>query len=126
MCEYCRDDAKDIFFKWLPAMFGLENEDHDYNPDVTVFITNDNELELCVMMGDDYLIKEKKKIQFCPFCGRTLNFKNDNIEKTKKIWTGNDMAAIAKVRAKDKRLAKIAINGILKELDECNGEEVTE
>lgn len=73
MCEYCSDDTKDIFFNWLPAMFGLEKEDHDYNPDVTAFITDEAELELCVMMGDDYLVKEKKKINFCPFCGRRLH-----------------------------------------------------
>ena len=76
-CRYCCEDtieypSNDIFFEWLPAMFGIEKEYHDYNPDVTVFITDDNELELCVMMGDDYLVKKKKKIQFCPFCGRRL------------------------------------------------------
>ena len=72
-CPYCdAEDDKDIFFNWLPAMFGLEKEDHDYNPDVTVFITAKAELELCVMMCDDYLVKEKKKINFCPFCGRRL------------------------------------------------------
>ena len=73
-CPYCdAEDDKDIFFNWLPAMFGLEKEDHDYNPDVTVFITAKAELELCVMMCDDYLVKEKKKINFCPFCGRRLH-----------------------------------------------------
>lgn len=77
MCEYCGEvedigESKDIFFEWLPAMFGLEKEDHDYNPDVTVFITDKAELELCVMMGDDYLVKKKKDILFCPFCGRRL------------------------------------------------------
>ena len=73
-CEFCdAEENKDIFFKFLPAMFGIEKENHDYNPDVTVFITDDNELELCVMLGDDYLLKEKKKILFCPFCGRRLH-----------------------------------------------------
>lgn len=71
-CHYCDDSGIDIFFKFLPAMFGLEKEDHDYNPDVTVFITDKAELELCVMMGDDYLVKEKKEIKYCPFCGRRL------------------------------------------------------
>lgn len=72
-CHYCdTEENKDIFFNWLPAMFGLEKEDHDYNPDVTVFITDEAELELCAMMGDDYLVKEKKKINYCPFCGRRL------------------------------------------------------
>lgn len=71
-CRYCDDDCTNIFFNWLPAMFGIETEYHDYNPDVTVFITDDNELELCVMMGGDYLVKEKKKIKYCPFCGRRL------------------------------------------------------
>lgn len=71
-CHYCDDSCKDIFFDFLPAMFGIEKEDHDYNPDVTVFITDNSELELCVMMGDDYLVKEKKKIKYCPFCGRRL------------------------------------------------------
>ena len=73
-CEFCdAEENKDIFFNFLPAMFGIEKENHDYNPDVTVFITDDNELELCVMMGDDYLLKEKKKIKYCPFCGRRLH-----------------------------------------------------
>lgn len=121
-CEFCRelddDVARDIFFEWLPPMFGLEKEDHDYNPDVTVFITDDNELELCVMMGDDYLVKEKKKIKFCPFCGRALDFKNDNVVETTKIYVGKDMTAIAEVHAKDKRTAKIAVNRILKKIDE--------
>ena len=73
-CEFCdAEENKDIFFKFLPAMFGMEKENHDYNQDVTVFITDDNELELCVMLGDDYLLKEKKKILFCPFCGRRLH-----------------------------------------------------
>ncbi len=73
-CIYCdAEEDKDIFFEFLPAMFGIEKENHDYNPDVTVFITDDNELELCVMMGDDYLLKEKKKIKYCPFCGRRLH-----------------------------------------------------
>jgi len=77
-CKYCNESSiespsNDIFFEWLPALFGLEKKDHDYNPDVTVFITDDNELELCVMMGDDYLLKEKKKIKYCPFCGRRLH-----------------------------------------------------
>lgn len=72
-CPYCdAEENKDIFFNFLPAMFGIEKENHDYNQDVTVFITDKAELELCVMMGDDYLLKEKKKIQFCPFCGRRL------------------------------------------------------
>lgn len=72
-CHYCdTEENKDIFFYWLPAMFGLETEDHDYNPDVTVFITDEAELELCVMMSDDYLVKEKKEINYCPFCGRRL------------------------------------------------------
>lgn len=125
-CGFCDvEENKDIFFKWLPAMFGLEKEGHDYNPDVTLFITDDNDLELCVMMGDDYLIKEKKKIRFCPFCGRILDFKNDNVVETTKIYSGNEMTAIAEVHAKDKRSAKIAVNGILKKLDEWNGEEVT-
>lgn len=72
-CPYCNDSCTDIFFSWLPAMFGLEKEDHDYNPDVTVFITDNNKLELSVMMGDDYLVKDIKKINFCPFCGRRLH-----------------------------------------------------
>ena len=72
-CQYCdAEENKDIFFEFLPAIFGIEKEDHTYNQDVTVFITYDYELELCVMMGDDYLVKEKKKINFCPFCGRRL------------------------------------------------------
>ena len=72
-CHYCdEEDDKDIFFNFLPAMFGIEKENHDYNPDVSVFITDNFELELCVMMGDDYLLKEKKKIKYCPFCGRRL------------------------------------------------------
>lgn len=72
-CQYCdAEENKDIFFEFLPAIFGIEKEDHTYNQDVTVFITDDSELELCVMMGDDYLVKEKKKINFCPFCGRRL------------------------------------------------------
>lgn len=72
-CKFCdTEENKDIFFNWLPAMFGIETEHHDYNPDVTVFITYEAELELCVMMGGDYLVKEKKKINFCPFCGRRL------------------------------------------------------
>lgn len=71
-CPYCNDSCTDIFFSWLPAMFGLEKEDHDYNPDVTVFITDNNKLELSVMMGDDHLVKDLKKINFCPFCGRRL------------------------------------------------------
>ena len=72
-CYYCdAEENKDIFFKFLPAIFGIEKENHDYNQDVTVFITDDSELELCVMMGDDYLVKEKKKINYCPFCGRRL------------------------------------------------------
>ena len=72
-CEFCdAEENKDIFFKFLPAIFGIEKENHDYNQDVTVFITDDNELELCVMMGDDYLLKEKKPIKYCPFCGRRL------------------------------------------------------
>ena len=72
-CPYCDDSCTDIFFSWLPAMFGLEKEDHDYNPDVSVFITDDNRLELSVMMGDDHLVKDIKKINFCPFCGRRLH-----------------------------------------------------
>ena len=73
-CPYCdAEENKDIFFKFLPAMFGIEKENHDYNQDVTVFITDNYELELCVMMGDDYLLKEKKKIKYCPFCGRRLH-----------------------------------------------------
>lgn len=73
-CHYCdTEDDKDIFFNWLPAMFGIEKEYHDYNQDVTVFITDKAELELCVMMGDDYLVKEKKEIKYCPFCGRRLH-----------------------------------------------------
>lgn len=72
-CHYCdEEDDKDIFFNFLPAMFGIEKEDHNYNPDVTVFITDKAELELCVMIGDDYLVKEKKEIKYCPFCGRRL------------------------------------------------------
>lgn len=72
-CEFCREEErKDVFLNWLPAMFGLETEYHDYNPDVTVFIRDDAKLELRVMMGDYYLVKEKKKINFCPFCGRKL------------------------------------------------------
>lgn len=71
-CPYCNDSCMDIFFNFLPAMFGIEKENHDYNQDVTVFITDKAELELCVMIGDDYLLKEKKKIIFCPFCGRRL------------------------------------------------------
>lgn len=72
-CQYCdAEENKDIFFEFIPAIFGIEKEDHTYNQDVTVFITADSELELCVMMGDDYLVKEKKKINFCPFCGRRL------------------------------------------------------
>lgn len=118
-CMFCdTEDNKDIFFNWLPAMFGLEKEDHDYNPDVTVFITDDNELELCVMMGDDYLVKEKKKIKFCPFCGRALDFKNDNVVETTKIYVGKDMAAIAEVHAKDKRTAKIAVDSVRQKLEE--------
>lgn len=73
-CHYCdAEENKDIFFKFLPAMFGIEKENHDYNQDVTVFITDKAEIELCVMMGDDYLLKEKKKIKYCPFCGRRLH-----------------------------------------------------
>lgn len=71
-CLYCGDDKHAIFFKWLPAIFGIEKEYHDYNPDVTVFITDEDKLELCVMMGDDYLVKVKEKINYCPFCGRRL------------------------------------------------------
>lgn len=76
-CKYCGEvgdieESKDIFFEWLPAIFGIETEYHDYNPDVTVFITDEAELKLCVMMGDDYLVKESKEIKYCPFCGRRL------------------------------------------------------
>ena len=73
-CKFCDDDTcnNDIFFKWLPAMFGIEREDHEYNPDVTVCITDDAELELRVMIGDYVLVEECKKIKFCPFCGRRL------------------------------------------------------
>ncbi len=118
-CRFCdAEENKDIFFNWLPAMFGLEKEDNDYNPDVTVFITDDNELELCVMMGDDYLVKEKKKIRFCPFCGRALDFKNDNVIETTKIYVGKDMTAIAEVHAKDKRTAKIAVDSVRQKLEE--------
>ena len=125
-CKFCdAEENKDIFFNFLPAMFGIEKENHDYNPDVTVFITDEAELELCVMMGDDYLVKEKKKIQFCPFCGRALNLKNNNVERTTKIYVGKELTAIAEVHAKDKRSAKIAVDRILNKLDESNGEEVT-
>ena len=119
MCEYCdAEENKDIFFKFLPAIFGIEREDHEYNPDVTVFITDDNELELCVMMGDYYLAKETKKIQFCPFCGRALDLKNDNVVESVKIYDRQDVTAIAEVHAKDKRLAKIALNRTINKLEE--------
>lgn len=73
-CVYCDDDTcnKDIFFNWLPAMFGIEREDHEYNQDVTVSITEDAELELRVMIGDYNLVNETVKIKYCPFCGRIL------------------------------------------------------
>lgn len=70
MCEYCSDDTKDIFFEWLPALFGKETENHDNNLDMTVYIDDSAELVATVMFGDDILVKAKKPIKFCPFCGR--------------------------------------------------------
>lgn len=70
MCEYCSDDTKDIFFEWLPALFGKETENHDNNLDMTVYINDSAELVATVMFGDDILVKAKKPIKFCPFCGR--------------------------------------------------------
>lgn len=72
MCEYCNDDTKDIFFEWLPALFGKETEDHDNNLDMTVYIDYSDELVATVMFCDDILVKTKKPINFCPFCGRKL------------------------------------------------------
>ena len=70
MCEYCSDDTKDIFFEWLPSLFGKETENHDYNLDMTVYIDDSSDLVATVMFGDDILVKAKKPIKFCPFCGR--------------------------------------------------------
>lgn len=77
MCEYCGEvedigESKDIFFEWLPAMFGLEKEYHDNNLDMTVYINDSAELVATVMFGDDILVKTKKPIKFCPFCGLKL------------------------------------------------------
>ena len=71
-CHYCDDSCNDIFFSWLPAMFGIETENHDYNPDVTVYISSESKMKMTVMMGDHYLVKKETDIQFCPFCGRRL------------------------------------------------------
>lgn len=75
-CEFCRelddDVARDIFFEWLPPMFGIETEYHDYNPDVTVYITSEAKLKMTVMMGDNYVVKKETDIRYCPFCGRKL------------------------------------------------------
>jgi hypothetical protein len=76
MCDYCQEQngdlSKDIFFEWLPALFGVNTEDHTYNPDVTVYITDQSELKLTVMLGDEMIIKKMKKIKYCPFCGQKL------------------------------------------------------
>lgn len=75
-CEFCRelddDVARDIFFEWLPPMFGIETEYHDFNPDVTVYVTSEAKLKMTVMMGDHYVVKKETDIRFCPFCGRRL------------------------------------------------------
>ena len=76
MCDYCQEQngdlSKDIFFEWLPALFGVETKDHMYNPDVTVYITDQSELKLTVMLGDGMIVKKMQKISYCPFCGQKL------------------------------------------------------
>lgn len=72
-CPYCdEEDDKDIFFEWLPPMFGIETEDHDFNPDITVYVSSEAKLKMVVMMGDHYVVKKETDIRFCPFCGRKL------------------------------------------------------
>lgn len=74
-CEFCReldDEARDIFFEWLPPMFGIETENHDFNPDVTVYVSSEAKLKMTVMMGDHYVVKKETDIRFCPFCGGRL------------------------------------------------------
>lgn len=76
-CKYCNEDisdsgvSKDIFFEWLKVNpFGIETD--NFNPDLSVFITNNAELELNVMLGDYDVLNKKQEIKYCPFCGRRL------------------------------------------------------
>ena len=79
MCKYCHDDAfeysltgknvlaeKDIFtkhvnYKWI-----------NFSASVSV-CPDDKELKLWVDAGTDfYIIEAKKRIKYCPMCGREL------------------------------------------------------
>ena len=93
-CNYCResygDVAQDIFFEWLPPMFGIETEYHDFNPDVTVYISSEAKLKMTVMMGDHYVVKKETDILFCPFCGRKLREGSKKYKLTRYIHEWDD------------------------------------
>lgn len=99
MCEYCSEVedigvSKDIFFEWLPALFGKETEDHDNNLDMTVYINDSAELVATVMFGDDILVKAKKPIKFCPFCGEKLREGSKKYKLTRYIHEWDDPVEI--------------------------------
>lgn len=81
-CKYCSEvendvygdvASKDIFFEHLKLKV---NDTAEINfADITVWITDEADLELYIDEADGYnqqFVKEKIPINFCPFCGRRL------------------------------------------------------
>lgn len=64
MCDFCKEESDFIILSEYPA-FGQELC-------VSVCITPNAELSLHANFGDEEFLLKRKKIKYCPICGRKL------------------------------------------------------